>query len=172
MSLVRRFLSIAAAVALAMSVAAIAVWAFTNTSSIHMTSPSIGVTEATLSSEEYVSAAFAVQSAGALPLQACVELNGCGLFRGPTQVPEGPIQSNDDRMNQTVFASGLLWSGLNTAVSVNGNTQAGIAYFIVQLQLSGSSLKHSIVVNQGYVATSGADVVFPSIGVTAAATAS
>jgi hypothetical protein len=83
-------------------------------------------------------------------------------------VPEGPIQTNDDRMNQTVFAAGLLWSGLNTAVNVNGHVQAGIAYFVVRPRFDDGSLDGSTTVNSGYVAPDGADVLFPSIGVTSA----
>ena len=109
---------------------------------------------------------FGRQAPGTLPLQKCVETSGCQLFAKPTKVPEGPIQSNDDRMNQVVFANGVLWGGVNTAVSVNGNTQVGIAYFGVKPQFKNSSLGGSSIVQQGYVAPSGADVLFPSIGVT------
>ena len=144
----------------------VAVWAFSNTSSIRQKSPSIQVTETVVTTENYIIPGFASQAPGVLPLQKCIETTGCGLFSKPTQVPEGPIQSNDDRMNQTVFANGLLWSGVNTAVTVNGNTQVGIAYFVVQPQFSNSSLSGSSVVMQGYVAPGGADVLFPSIGVT------
>jgi len=146
----------------------IALWAFSNTSSIRSNSPSIKVTETevTTTANYIFPATPGRQAPGVLPLQKCIEVNGCGLFSRPTRVPEGPIATNDDRMNQTVFANGLLWSGLNTAVTVNGMTQAGIAYFVVHPKFSGSSLIGSSVVNQGYVAPSGADVMFPSIGVT------
>jgi hypothetical protein len=37
------------------------------------------------------------------------------------------LNTNDDRINQVVYADGKLWSGLNTAVAANGPTRPGIA---------------------------------------------
>jgi hypothetical protein len=145
----------------------VAVWAFSNTNSIHST-PAIQVTETqVLTTARYIfPGIFGRQAPGTLPLQKCVETSGCSLFAKPTKVPEGQIQSNDDRMNQVVYANGILWSGVNTAVKVNGTNQVGIAYFGVKPRFAGSSLSGSSIIQQGYLAPSGADVLFPSIGVT------
>jgi hypothetical protein len=143
----------------------VAVWAFSNTGSIR-TKPAIHVTESEVRTTTYIFPPFARQAPGTLPLQKCIQTSGCSLFSKPTMVPEGPIQTNDDRMNQTVFAAGLLWSGVNTAVNVNGHVQAGIAYFVVRPRFDDGSLDGSTTVNSGYVAPDGADVLFPSIGVT------
>lgn len=144
----------------------VAVWAFSNTGSIRSAAPAIHVTESVVTTATYIIPPFARQAPGTLPLQKCIATSGCFLFSKPTSVPEGPIQTNDDRMNQTVFAAGLLWSGVNTAVNVNGHIQAGIAYFVVRPEFEDGSLDGSTTVNSGYVAPSGADVLFPSIGVT------
>lgn len=146
----------------------VAVWAFSNTSSIRSSSPAIQVTETeVVTTASYIfPGVFGRQAPGTLPLQKCIATSGCTLFTKPTKVPEGQIQSNDDRMNQVVFANGVLWGGVNTALSVNGTTQVGIAYFGVHPQFSNSSLSGSSMVQQGYVAPSGTDVLFPSIGVT------
>jgi hypothetical protein len=146
----------------------VAVWAFSNTSSIRSDSPAIQITETEVTTTaRYIFPGFnAPQAPGVLPLQKCIAVSGCSIFTKGTKVPEGAIATNDDRMNQTVFANGLLWSGVNTAVNVDGTTQAGIAYFVVRPHFSDLSLSGSGVVAQGYVAPKGADVVFPSIGVT------
>ena len=75
------------------------------------------------------------------------------------------LNSNDDRMNQVVFANGLLWSGVNTKVTTkDGSTRVGIAFFAVQPEWHGSTLGGHVH-HQGYVAVNGNNVLFPAIGV-------
>jgi hypothetical protein len=79
---------------------------------------------------------------------------------------ENLIQSNDDRMNQVVYAGGKLWSGLNTAIKTpNYHTTAGIAYFVVSPSSTPTDVS-ATVAHQGYVAATGQSTIFPSIGVT------
>jgi hypothetical protein len=100
--------------------------------------------------------------AGATPL---LDLLNSGFFGKLRLEHLGLIASNDDRMNQVVFANGNLWGGVNTVVKTsNGPTRSGIAYFIVTPSLSSGSLSASIV-NQGYVSVNRNSVAFPSIGV-------
>ena len=153
----------------------IALWAFTNTATITKDHPSVKVEVTTIKSETYEQPlVFGTQKAGPTPRGTDCTITKC---RGTTValmktfVFPGPIQPNDDRMNQAVFANGLLWGGLNTAVQVsNAEGQVdpaihnGIAYFVVQPTF-GLSLKGQIAA-QGYVAVQGSDVLFPSIGVT------
>jgi hypothetical protein len=160
----------------------IAVWAFTNTQSITSDFQSIGVQFRVIGSESYETPiTFAAQKAGPTPrgdfckfgdpakknLHPCSDAN---TPNNPAVVLPGPIQPNDDRMNQVVFANGLLWGGLNTAVKVTNEEGApsihnGIAYFVVQPGWHHGILQGSIW-NQGYIAATGADVLFPSVGVT------
>jgi len=143
----------------------IAVWALTNTQSIS-TVPNITVQYSIVPSEFYIGPPNGRQQAGPTPLADCVTASGCGLFTSATPVPEGPIATNDDRMNQVVYADGNLWSAVNTAVNVGGTLQAGIAYFVVTPRISHGGVLNGRMQTQGYIAPSGADVLFPSIGVT------
>ena len=84
--------------------------------------------------------------------------------------PFEQLASNDDRMNQVVFANGKLWSGVNTTVIVGGVPHVGIAFFVVKPSVSSNVLSASMD-DQGYVAVANEDVLFPSIGVTASGVA-
>ncbi len=72
-----------------------------------------------------------------------------------------PIDSNDTRMQQVMFANGKLWGALDTALNPDGLGQrAGIAWYIV----NPSSGKLAM---QGYLGAAGYDLTYPAIGVTA-----
>lgn len=129
----------------------VAVWAFTNTQSITSHTPNIQVSDSIVRSEPYIFPPLVRQKAGPIPLGDV----GYGA-------PEGPLNNNDDRMNQVVYSDGILWSGVNTGVNVGGNLQAGIAWFAVAPYLTLHGVG-GIMWNQGYVAPPGADVLFPSI---------
>ncbi len=166
----------------------IALWAFTNTGSIKEESPDVGVSFKILKSETYGfpinndGNTFAAQKAGPTPLGDRCKSAGCFGFPAAafsTFSLPGSIQTNDDRMNQAVYAKGLVWAGLNTVlrVSTHGgeDTEAnvvdptlhtGIAFFAVRPSLGESGLSGKIE-TQGYVAVSKNNVLFPSIGVTA-----
>ncbi|MGH7933478.1 MAG: hypothetical protein ACREQN_09955 [Candidatus Binataceae bacterium] len=79
------------------------------------------------------------------------------------------LATNDDRMNQVVYAGGELYGGLNTVISVRGgtrgNSEAGVAYFVVKPTLNKRGLGGRVV-KQGYVAHMDTNVFYPSIGVT------
>jgi hypothetical protein len=132
----------------------IAVWALTNTRSLSRSTPSVTLTSVVINSEVYGQPAPVTQKPGPYPL---------GQSLGE---PEETIDSNDDRMNNVVFASGKLWGGVNTIVSDGTSTNTGIAYFVVRPSLKGGVLSASIN-GQGYVSVRGNSVLFPGIGVTA-----
>ncbi len=138
----------------------IAEWAFTNTKSLQ-TTPDVHYTHKILSSIRYGAPAPATQKKGPLALGAAVG------------EPENLLNSNDDRMNQVVYAAGKLWSGLNTALGTDNGAstqtnRVGIAYFIVAPTATGGNVNGTIV-KQGYVSfKNGDNVMFPSIGVNAA----
>ena len=78
------------------------------------------------------------------------------------------IESNDDRMQQVVYAAGNLWTGLNTVVKTpNGPVRVGAAWFIIRPSLTGANVSGTVV-NQGYLTLNENNVVFPSVGVNAA----
>ena len=141
----------------------IAAWALTNTHSLQSATPAVTLTApAILSSETYGQPPNAEQKKGPTPLA-----NAVGA-------PEEQLATNDDRMNQVVYAAGKLWSGVNTIIrtSNGASTQTdrtGIAYFIVQPSTPTSTSVAGTIVNQGYVGLGNHENVFyPSIGVTSA----
>lgn len=77
----------------------------------------------------------------------------------PEVVP--PIDSNDTRMQQVMFANGKLWGALDTAVNPDGGTmqRAGIAWYII-------NPKAGKVDMQGYLGAAGYDFTYPAVGVT------
>jgi len=130
----------------------IAVWAVSNTESLSRKSPSLSLTFDVISSETYGQPNPAVQKAGDFPL---------GTSLGDS---EELLNTNDDRMNQVVFAGGILYGGVNSLLNVDGAEHQGIAWFGVRPSFDDDSVRGEVV-TQGYVAVAGADVFFPSIGV-------
>jgi hypothetical protein len=135
----------------------IAVWALEGTASLGSTSPHLSLLHTVISSESYgqVNSFGASEMSGSTPLRDAL---------GDTD-SINQLNANDDRMNQVVYADGALWSGVNTNVSVDGQTRQGIAWFVVEPSMGGGQL-HAHMRNQGYVAVAGEDVLFPSLGVT------
>jgi hypothetical protein len=135
----------------------VAVWALTNTSSLNGEEPHLHLLNTVIASESYgIANGFsAPQKAGPTPLRDAL---------GDTD-PIEQIAANDDRMNQVVYAAGDLWSGVNTNVSVNGQTLQGIAWFAVKPTLSHGQLSATMD-KQGYVSVANENVIFPSVGVT------
>ncbi|HEV2036596.1 MAG TPA: hypothetical protein VGU71_20795 [Candidatus Dormibacteraeota bacterium] len=132
----------------------IAAWALTNTSSLGE-DPNVKLSVKVIRSETYGQPPDATQRPGVTPL---------GTALGEPLIL---LAGNDDRMNQVVFANGLLWSGVNTVVQAkNGPPRVGIAYFVVRPSSFGGHLSASMA-NQGYVSAAGENVLFPSIGVNA-----
>ena len=130
----------------------IAAWAVTNTASLKTASPNLHLTEQTVTSESYSFPDAGRQKDGVRPLG------------GALGEPLNLLESNDDRMNQVVFAGGRLWSGVNTEVVTDEGPHAGIAYFAVTPSISGGAVSAKIK-RQGYLAANGVDLLFPSIGV-------
>jgi hypothetical protein len=131
----------------------IAVWSLTNTSSLAGRSPHVVLHNTVLSSQTYGFPPAAEQKAGPIPLGDSVN------------EPENKIESNDDRMNQVVYADGKLWGGLNTVVQTPDSPQTvGIAYFVVRPTSTASAVTAAIK-HQDYVSVRGNSVIFPSIGV-------
>jgi hypothetical protein len=131
----------------------IAVWALTNTESLDLQKPDVSLLNTVIRSEVYGQPPSVKQKAGPYPL---------GMALGE---PEELVDAGNDRMQNTVFASGHLWAGLNTIVSDGTNTNVGIAYFDVKPNLNHKGLSAKVQ-GQNYVAISGNSVIYPGIGVT------
>ena len=153
-----------------------ALWAFTNTTSISSFSPLIFFNWAIASTESYGFpftdtpgfSPYAEQpSSGNTPL--------CDFFVGPFCEP-GPIANNDDRMNEvksvkTASHAAHNWAGLNTDALVPDpighlRRRSAIAYFDISATAwAGPFVVGAGVNGQGYVANWNNDVIFPAIGV-------
>ncbi len=75
------------------------------------------------------------------------------------------LDSGDDRMQQTQFINGEVWGELDTALVPAGDntTRAAAAWFRIQPQLGGDRLKGANVTGQGYVASTGNNVLYPAV---------
>jgi len=136
----------------------IAIWSFTNTQSLQTAAPAAVLTHSVMPSEVYATPSPADQKNGHTALGAALG------------EPQGVLNSNDDRMNQVVYAGGLLWGGVNSEVRTSNGASSqtnrvGIAYFIVKPTTEAPAT--GAVQNQGYVSTKQDNVLFPSIGVNA-----
>jgi len=142
----------------------IAVWALTNTSSLATATPNIALQVKIIASESYGVPPDMQQKDGPLPLRDA--LRAAFNINNHLEL----VTSNDDRMQQVVFAAGKLWTGLTTVVkTANGPVRSGAAYFIIAPTWSGSNLSASVS-KQGYLSIDSVDqnnVAYPSIGVNA-----
>ena len=141
----------------------IAVWALTNTKSLDDPTPAVTLASpAIVSSETYGQPPNAEQKKGPIPLGASV---GESLEQ---------VATNDDRMNQVVYAAGKLWSGVNTVIRTSNGAssqtdRSGIAYFIVTPSTPTATSVAGTIAKQGYLALGNNDsLLYPSIGVNAA----
>ncbi|MGB8646579.1 MAG: hypothetical protein WCF84_15170 [Anaerolineae bacterium] len=139
----------------------LALWAMTNTQSIHASPINWNLTlDGTLvSSENYIIPYdFSAQKYdGLIPFGQ--------VYFGATAA--GPIQPNDDRMNQVMYTNHILWSGVNTGLMQSFKTgpeyHNGIAYFGVRPMWTLQGGLTYAWVKQGYVSPMHEDVLFPSI---------
>ncbi len=73
--------------------------------------------------------------------------------------PNGSLNANDSRMQQVAYANGKLWGALDTAVSVGGQTRAGVAFYVINPHAGTLDL-------QGQAGVAGTDLTYPAVGVT------
>ena len=99
------------------------------------------------------------QKGGPVPLRDCI-ITVClaGIGPSPVREVEGPLDSNDSRMQQTWLAGGRLYGALDTIANVAGNIKAASAYFVVDPVAKA-------ITRQGYVGVAGNNVNYPAIAV-------
>jgi hypothetical protein len=152
----------------------LAIWAATNTASIH-TTPAISIqNEIVGNTIVYGQPPMAQQPnipVGHMCSPNLFMLVGCGLLDGSLlgvafNVHAPLVNSNDDRMQQVTFANGKLWSTVTTVVKTqNGPTRTGAAWFAMTPGWNGSDLTGAFS-GGGYVAVNNQSVMYPSIAVT------
>jgi hypothetical protein len=154
------------------------VWAITNTSSLNTTTPALGITSRLMSSQTYVVPPKANQKPGPFPLGQCINDKklttpfgpGCWQFFFVNEPKHNEVESSpdsgDSRMQQTWYVNGTLWGSSGTEVRVNGQLKAGIAWFAVSPEITGSGKIAGQVEKQGYVALADNNLTFPAIAFT------
>ena len=132
------------------------VWALTGTNTLGTTSPTLSLANAVVNTQSYGAPPQAQQKPGFFPLGMSLKDH------------EELVSSNDDRMNQVVFADGKLWTALNTSAKTqNGPVRTAAAWFILSPSVSAGAVS-ATVVNQGYIAIDDPNqqnVMYPSVGV-------
>src|ERR1041385_1143167 len=152
-------------------------WELTNTQSLDSSTPSVQLTAGAVPTQTYAVPSSSNQKAGDFPLGQCLADStistpfGVGCWRffvtagGPFPQTETRLPSNDSRMQQVSWANGKLWAALDTAVTVNGQRQAGAAFFVLRPTGAPASPQASVV-NQGIIALANNNVTYPAVAVT------
>jgi hypothetical protein len=156
----------------------IGIWAITNTASLNTASPALAITSRLTNSETYVFPPKSDQKPGSIPLAECINNTTTPTIFGPgcwqlffvdepahDEVESKP-DSNDTRMQQTWYVNGTLWGAADTAVWVNGELKAGIAWFAVAPKINGSGQIEGKITNQGYLALARNNLTYPAIAMT------
>lgn len=148
----------------------IALWSLSNTASLAST-PNLTLEHAVLKTEQYAFPPPANQPAGPTPLRDCLAAGDCPTGSGLDGLMASntieQLDTNDDRMNQAVYANGNVWAGLNTAIQApGGNVRAGLAMFVVEPRRLTNGRLGAHVTRQSYLALPDTDMMFPSIAVT------
>lgn len=153
----------------------IGLWGLTNTKSLNTASPALGITSRLINSETYVFPPTSNQKPGNIPLGECINDTTTPTPFGPGcwnlffvaepahDEVESKLDSNDTRMQQTWFVNGELWGANDTAVWVDGELKAGIAWFKVEPKINGAGKVQGQVKKQGYLALGGNNLTYPAI---------
>ena len=129
----------------------------------------VGASFTILDSQVYGAPPTMQQRDGPTPLKDLIKSKLAPAALGVPSTSEklNLLNSNDDRMNQTVFVSGKIWGALNTVVkSPTGAARTAIAWFSVAPSWDGITLGGSIA-TQGYVAVTNNSVAFPAVAANA-----
>jgi hypothetical protein len=156
----------------------IGLWALTNTKSLNSNSPALSMSSRLINSETYVFPPKADQKRGSIPLADCINDTsiqtpfgpGCWQFLFVSEPAHNEVElkidSNDTRMQQTWYVNGMLWGALDTAVWVNGELRAGVAWFAVAPKINGAKKVEGQIKRQGYLALAGNNLTYPAIALT------
>ena len=147
----------------------IALWALTNSASLDDATPAVEMQLKILDSQVYGAPPTVQQPNGPTPLKALIKSSLAPDVLGvrPTREHLNLLNSNDDRMNQTVFVDGQIWGALNTRMkSPTGVVRTGIAWFGVTPSFGGSTLGGDVSA-QGYVALRNTSAMFPAVAANA-----
>jgi hypothetical protein len=149
----------------------IAVWAMTNTASLSDPTPDVALHVSVLDSLTYGQPPAVLQRSGPTPLRDLLRTSlavQLGLVTKASTEHLNLLNSNDDRMNQTVYLDGQVWGAVNTVVKgPTGPSRTAIAWFIVEPEWNGDVLGGSVA-SEGYVSVQKNSVMFPAVAANAA----
>lgn len=144
-------------------------WTLDGTDTLDEATPQLSLAKEILDVDRYTVPQNAVQKEGIAPLRECLNDTtgaffgtncGAALFGLPPQnVPIGTLDAGDSRVLDVRYANGKLWAVLGTGVEIGGETQTGVAWFV----LNPNARR---VLNQGILALEGESLTYPTIGVT------
>jgi len=154
------------------------VWALTNTGSLDSPQPSVRMSNAVLHVGRYAVPPKAQQKAGATPLADCLNdttlpisatRSGCwrlavGVEPAHNQVEGQAIDTNDTRMQQVMFANGIIYGALDTGLNINGHDRAGIEWFAVRPHVSAGRV-HAQIAGNGYAGLADANLSYPALAI-------
>ncbi|GAC1386273.1 MAG: hypothetical protein NVS4B7_10780 [Ktedonobacteraceae bacterium] len=144
-------------------------WSVSNTSSLNSSAPALTLSNTTLKVKQYVVPPKSYQKPGNHPLGECLNHTSCSTLliggRDPYHEFLPRLDSNDTRMQQVTYANGLLWGSLDTSLTVSGNNEAGIEWFVVKPSVSSTGVSAHLV-NNGYLGLANTNLTYPAIGVT------
>lgn len=148
----------------------IGVWALSNTSSLNTATPSLDLNVSLTDVNPYSIPPQSDQKPGDFPLGQCLNTPSCAttyLLGHPDPFVEtlSPLDSNDTRMQQVVYANGKLWGALDTAVTVGGANKAGIAWYVLKPNIKSGEVSGKVA-RQGYLALENNNLTYPAISVT------
>jgi len=162
----------------------IVLWALTNTASLNTATPSVSLSNQILGVGGYALPPKANQPGSGTapgintPQGRCINdtttstVAGMGCWRllfvaepAHNEVIS-KLDSNDTRMQQVMYANGKVWGALDTAVTLGGTNQAGVAWYILKPDISTGSVTGKVALT-GTAGVEGKDIVYPAIGVTA-----
>lgn len=88
-----------------------------------------------------------------------------GFNSGLNAPTSGLITNDDDRMQQVQFINDHLWSSLDTALTISGESgvRSGAAWFEIHPSLQRDAIGKATVTNQGYVASRGNYLMYPAL---------
>ncbi len=153
----------------------IGAWAITNTASLDSAAPALKLTNKLINADKYALPPKATQKPGDSPLRDCLNDTadtfgpgvpcGAALFGLPPQNETlSTLDSSDTRMQQVVYANGMVWGSLGTAITVKDRPLAGVLWVGVQPTWDGGKFKPETK-KSGYVGLKDNSVTYPAIGV-------
>jgi len=154
------------------------IWAISNTKSLTDPAPALSVTDSVVKVASYGVPPLSNQKPGNIPLADCINdttfptAAGPGCWRLLSLATEpahdeilSPLDSNDSRMQQVVFANRKLYSALDTIVTAGPAEQAGAAFYVIRPRLAHGAVTGSVVV-QGQIGIAGNNLVYPAVAAT------